>query len=106
MTDHLRYNLNEDMRRPGNMATAIRLKVLLERTGTRRNIDLGAGAGGPLLEIGRILRDGLGCPVEIVLTDLYPNAAAFRRIESQSGELSRPGDESTSAFDVPRGSMA
>ena len=60
ITDHLRYTLNEDMRRPVNMAIADRLKVLLERTGTRRVIDLCAGAGGPLLEIGRILRDETG----------------------------------------------
>src|SRR5688572_7974641 len=102
ITDHLRYTQNEDMRRPVNMAIAGRLKVLLERTGTTRIIDLCAGAGGPLLEIGRILRDELSCPVEIVLTDLYPNAAAFKRIESQSGGTIKARYESTSAFDVPR----
>jgi hypothetical protein len=101
ITDHLRYTQNEDMRRPVNLAIAGRLRVLLERTGTARIIDLCAGAGGPLLEIGRILMDELSCPVEILLTDLYPNAAAFRRIESQSGGTIKARYESTSAFDVP-----
>jgi len=35
------------------------------------------------------------------LTDLYPNAAAFGRIESQSGGAIKARYESTSAFDVP-----
>src|SRR6185503_8425625 len=101
ITDHLRYTVNEDMRRPVNLAIAGRLKALLERTGTRRIVDLGAGAGGPLVKIARILVDELNCPVEIVLTDLYPNAAAFGRIESQSGGAIKARYESTSAFDVP-----
>ncbi len=101
ITDHLRYTLNDEMRRPVNVAIATRLKALFERTGTTRIIDLCAGAGGPLPEIGRILLDELSCPVEIVLTDLYPNVLAFRRIEAESKGTITARYASTSAFDVP-----
>ena len=101
ITDHLRYTQNEGMRRPVNVAIAQRLKSLLERAGTRRLVDLCAGAGGPLVNIQSILADEMGFPVEILLTDLYPNVAAFRRLEAESGGLIRGRYESTSALDVP-----
>jgi hypothetical protein len=41
------------------------------------------------------------CPHEIVLTDLYPNAPAFRRLEEESHGLIKARYESTSANDVP-----
>jgi hypothetical protein len=101
ITDHLRYTQNECMRRPVNVAIAQRLKSLLERVGTLRLVDLCAGAGGPLVNIRSILADEMGCPVDILLTDLYPNVAAFRRLEAESDGLIRGRYESTSALDVP-----
>jgi hypothetical protein len=101
ITDHLRYTQNEGMRRPVNVAIAQRLKSLLERVGTRRLVDLCAGAGGPLVNIRSILAGEMGFPVEILLTDLYPNVAAFRRLEAESEGLIRGRYESTSALDVP-----
>jgi hypothetical protein len=101
ITDHLRYTMNEPMRRPVNLEIANRLKVVLERTRTRRIVDLCAGAGGPLVEISRLLFHDLGVPVEIVVTDLYPNVAAFERLETESGGTITGRYESTSATDVP-----
>jgi len=100
ITDHLRYTSNEAMRRPVNAAVAERLKAIIERTHTRRIIDLCAGGGGPLLDLARHLED-LGVRVEIVVTDRYPNVAAFRELESRSNGLIKARYEPTNAVDVP-----
>jgi hypothetical protein len=101
ITDHLRYTHNEAMREPVNLAIARHLASLLARTRTSRIVDLCAGAGGPLPRIGRVLREDLSVPVEILLTDLYPNVAAFKTLEALSGGFVRARYESTSAADVP-----
>lgn len=101
ITDHLRYTHNEAMRAPVNLAIAQRLAALLAQTGRSQIIDLCAGAGGPLPCIGRILRQDLGVPVEIVITDLYPNVAAFRELEARSGGSIKARLDSISATDVP-----
>jgi hypothetical protein len=101
ITDHLRYTSNERMRHPVNLAMAERLMTLLRKTGQRRIVDLCAGGGGPLPDICRIFENELGYPVEILLTDLYPNARAFRQLEAESGGRIKARYDSTSAFDVP-----
>jgi hypothetical protein len=101
ITDHLRYTHNEAMREPVNLAIARHLASLLTRTRTSRIVDLCAGAGGPLPRIGRILVEDLSVPVEILITDRYPNVAAFKQLEAQSGGRIRARYESTSADDVP-----
>jgi hypothetical protein len=101
ITDHLRHTSKEPMRRPVNAAVALQLKSLLEETGTQTLVDLCAGAGGPLPDIIRILRDELGVPVEALLTDQYPNVSAFRRIERESSGAIKGIDTPVSAFDVP-----
>ena len=101
ITDHLRYTQDEAMRRPINVAIAQRLKSLLQRVGTRQLVDLCSGAGGPLVNIRSILADEMGFPVDIVLTDLYPNVAAFRRLEAEPHRRIKGRHQSTSALDVP-----
>lgn len=101
ITDHLRYTLNEDMRRPINLAIARRLQALLESTHSRRIVDLCAGGGGPVPALARIFVEELRSPVEIVLTDLYPNVAAFRRLEAQAAGVVTGCYEPVDAFDVP-----
>ncbi len=100
-TDHLRYTHNEGMRKPVNAAMATRLAALLARTGTRQIVDLCDGGGGPIIEIGRILAEDLAMPVTIVLTDLYPNVAAFKVLTAQSDGRVSARYESTDATDVP-----
>ena len=100
ITDHLRYTQTEPMRRPVNLAIAERLKEVIARTGSPRVVDLCAGAGGPLICISRIWAE-TSSPIDIVLTDLYPNVDAFRRIEAESHGVICPRYESTSALDVP-----
>jgi len=101
ITDHLRYTHNETMRKPVNDAMASRVASLLERTRSTHIIDLCAGGGGPVTEIGRILAQERSIPVTILLTDLYPNVAAFKALEAQSGGRVRARYESTNATDVP-----
>ena len=103
ITDHLRYFLTQKMRQPVNQAIAERLKPLLARTDNNQIIDLCAGAGGPLLKIRRILSEDLGQPVEVVLTDLYPNIEAFKQCEIEGDGAVKARYDSTSAFDVPVG---
>lgn len=101
ITDHLRYTHNEAMRAPVNVAMATRLASLLARTQTTQIVDLCAGGGGPVAEIGRILVEELSVPVKILLTDLFPNVAAFKALEAQSGSRVSARYESTNATDVP-----
>ena len=101
ITDHLRYTQHEPMREPISRAIAERLAALTAATGDRRLIDLCAGAGGPLIAISRIMAEDLRCPVEVVLTDLFPNVAAFKRIEAESQGRIAARYEPISATDVP-----
>src|SRR5947208_2985157 len=101
ITDHLRYTHTEAMREPVNVAIAKRLATLMARTQTSQIVDLCAGAGGPLGKIGQILVEEFSVPVEIVLTDLYPNVAAFKALEARSDGRVRARYESTNATDVP-----
>jgi hypothetical protein len=101
MTDHLRYTHNEAMRKPVNVAIATRLAALLARTRTTQIVDLCAGGGGPVVEIGRILAEERSVPVKILLTDLFPNVAAFKALEARSGGRISARYESTNATNVP-----
>jgi len=49
-----------------------RLVEAFRRTGDERLVDLCSGGGGPAVVIARELRERLGRPLEVVLTDLYP----------------------------------
>src|SRR6185295_5915543 len=73
----------------------------MERAQSRLLVDLCAGAGGAMPKINRILTDDLDCAVDIVLTDYFPNVAAFRRIESESQGSIKGRYDSVSALDVP-----
>ena len=101
ITDHLRYGLSQKMREPVNRAIAEKLKPLLARAGSNRIVDLCSGAGGPLLNVHRILSRDLDTPVEVVLTDLFPNVEAFKKCEAEGGGAVKARYESTDAFDVP-----
>jgi hypothetical protein len=52
------------------------LRRLVERTGTRRLVDLCSGASGPLLPLQRRLA-AAGVAVPVLLTDRFPNLPAF-----------------------------
>ena len=102
ITDHLHFSQNLPFWYPIDLAIAQCLKDLLRLSNTRRIIDLCSGAGGPLEVISHILLDKIAFPVEILLTDLFPNISAFKRIEKKTGGRIKGNFKATSAFDVPR----
>jgi hypothetical protein len=102
ITEHLRYTLNEQMRKPINLAIGDRLKRISQATERTQIVDLCSGAGGPLPWITRLMADELGYPVQVTLTDLYPNTKVFERIASDSAGRIKACAEPVSAWDVPR----
>ena len=101
ITDHLRYTHREAMRHPVNVAIAKRVAAVLARTRSTLIIDLCAGAGGPIDRIGQILVDELAMPVQIVVTDLYPNVTAFEHLAASSAGRIIASYAPTNATDVP-----
>ncbi len=96
ITDHLEFH--------GRLAYAPAMQKLaeqLESTGHSRVVDLCSGGGGPLPALQPELSRRRGEPVNIVLTDLYPNIEAFREIEKASNGAITYRAESTSAMDCP-----
>lgn len=61
---------------------ATRLRYALEESGTRRILDLCSGGGGPWLSLARKLKDGHPFPLEICLTDRFPNPEAFEHAKN------------------------
>lgn len=76
-----------------------RLSRALKRAGTRRIIDLCAGGGGPWLRIHQALEDE--GPVEVCLTDKYPNVDGFRHAQVASRDRIGFHAESVDAMSVP-----
>jgi hypothetical protein len=101
ITDQLKYTHGQPMRVPVNEAIAQRLADLVTRTGSTRIVDLCAGAGGPITHIVRSLDSRLPSPVEVLVTDLYPNVEAFKALERDSGGRIRARYDLTNATDVP-----
>jgi hypothetical protein len=101
ITDQLRFTHTEPMRQPVNRAIAERIASLLAKSGRNRIVDLCAGAGGPITEIAEMVSGQLGKPVEVVVTDLYPNVEAFRAMAAHSGGRISGRLQPTDATDVP-----
>ncbi len=62
-----------------------RLHKALSRAGTNRVLDLCSGGGGPWLWMQRAIESNEHFPVDVCLTDKYPNRSAFERLRSMSG---------------------
>jgi hypothetical protein len=101
ITDQLKFTHNQPMREPVNLAIATRLAGLLDRTGSTRIVDLCSGAGGPIARIAQSLTGQLRRPVEVLVTDLFPNVDALRALEASSAGMIRARYEATNAADVP-----
>jgi len=101
ITDHLHYFQNIPTRLQVNRAIAELLEPALRETDTKQIVDLCTGAGGPLLEIQRILRNDMNLNVKLVLTDLYPNVEALKKRESEGQGAVISRYDPVSAFEVP-----
>jgi len=103
LTDQLRFVQSQSRAAAMQRAIGGLLQQALERAGTREVVDLCAGAGGPLLAVQKRLRDEAGFRFRLTMTDLFPNAAAFERIEKAGGGEVQCHREPVSVFDVPAG---
>ncbi len=62
---------------------AARLSVALRATGDDTILDLCSGGGGPALTIAELLREQMDLPLNVVLTDLYPNLPRLERARAE-----------------------
>ena len=75
MVMHKKFKTSEDM--------AILLARLIKNTNTKKIIDLCSGSGGPMLDTISLLRNTHNLKeVELVLSDLYPDLEAAKRINN------------------------
>ncbi|MGA9523143.1 MAG: class I SAM-dependent methyltransferase [Myxococcaceae bacterium] len=83
ITDWVRFMLNTHK---AFDALAPRLREAMKRAGTSRILDLCSGGGGPWLTLEKALsKTG---PVDVLLSDFYPNATGFKfTLESSRGNL-------------------
>jgi hypothetical protein len=74
VTDTLQFALNV-----GNLYRPIvpHLRKALEDAKTQKIVDLCSGGGGPWLRLHRVFEEEQNYPVEVRLTDKYPNLRAF-----------------------------
>jgi len=98
ITDHLRF-LAQVM---GLFQPLMpQLVAALRASGATRIVDLCSGAGGPVPGLLPCLDAAGAADVPVVLTDLYPNRAAFAELEQSSGGRITGWPVSVSAFDLP-----
>lgn len=81
--------------------TASVLHDLAVETGAHQFVDLCAGAGGPMLDLRRRIARDFGLNLPLVLTDLYPNHAAFRAAQNLDQETIQIRLDPVDACDVP-----
>jgi hypothetical protein len=63
------------------------LRRVLDSLGCRELVDLGSGGAGPWMEIHKSLNAGASVPIQVTLTDKFPNKNARRKVE-QAGVAS------------------
>jgi hypothetical protein len=82
---------------------AARLGAALRATGSDRVLDLCSGAGGPWIWLQATLAEQAAGPRKVILTDRYPNLAAFHRAQEASRDAIGYCAESVDAQKVPPG---
>jgi len=81
VTDTLQFIFNVTrLYRP--IATCLGAAMRAARS--ERVLDLCSGAGGPWIWLQRVLAEQTAMPTKVILTDRYPNLAAFRRTREAS----------------------
>jgi hypothetical protein len=77
------------------------LNRVMQEAGTDTIIDLASGGGGPIESLWKPLKDG--CPeVRILVSDRFPNQAAFSRLQFISSGTIQGVSQSVDASAVPR----
>lgn len=62
-----------------------KLAAAMQATGDRQLVDLCSGGSGPVLRISQMLREEHDLPVEVMLTDLYPNVERLEYAKQRAG---------------------
>lgn len=83
MTDMLQFSFTLGAARAPLVSE--KLNQLLDATGSDEIVDLCSGSSGPVLWFRQKLEEQRGGPVRVVLTDKYPNLAAFGHCAEKSG---------------------
>ena len=78
-----------------------RLQEALKNAGTERVVDLCSGGGGPWPSLCRVIEEQTGAPIDVCLTDKYPNAVAFARANSTSQNKIRFFADPVDAMQIP-----
>lgn len=103
ITHHLQYTFSVPATEPLREAVVDILAPPLKRSGETSIVDVCSGGGGPLIPVIPSLSARLGTKVTARLTDLFPNEAAFKAIERDTGGTVTGDLSPVSAFDVPPG---
>ena len=77
------------------------LKILLEKTGQDRIVDLCSGAGGGIEVIQADLSKAMDKSVSVTLTDLYPNTESYEYLQAQTDGQINYISEPVNALAVP-----
>lgn len=87
----------------GFAAIVPRLAAALKRCGASEVLDLGSGAGGGWVAPRRRFQQDADLDVRVVLSDLFPNRAAFARLHAQSDGAIQAVTQPVDATRVPAG---
>jgi hypothetical protein len=98
VTDFLQYSANHWGQYTPLLPT---LCYFLQRVEARRIVDLCSGASGPWQQMYRTVGRAFGASFHIVLTDRYPNLAAFHLARELSGGVVDFREESVDASELP-----
>jgi len=82
---------------------AARLGAAIRAAESGRVLDLCSGAGGPWIWLQRTLAERTAMPTKVILTDRYPNIAAFRHMQEASGNAIGYCAEPVDARRIPPG---
>lgn len=99
MTDFLQYSANQWEQYLPALPILCRF---VERSRAERVVDLCSGGSGPWPRLSGALNGALGKELRIVLTDLYPNVAAFRGVCGSSGSVLDFHREPVDAGAIPK----
>jgi len=100
VTDFLQYSTN----RWGQYTPVLpTLCYFLQKVDARRIVDLCSGGSGPWQQLHRTIGRSFGDSFRIVLTDRYPNLAAFRLARELSGGVVDFREEPLDACALPEG---
>ena len=98
MQDHLTFMGN--LSAPAYQGFVEKLKTAMERLGQQELLDLCSGSGGPARMIVQLLRSQ-GLEANARLSDLFPNVAAYRFLEKETGGVLRGVEYPVDATNVP-----